>query len=349
MLGAEVRNSYLIEFYNKLDTILKQTLDKNVIIFGATYGGEFIKWVYKEKYGKTIKGIVDRWESDTHFHVLHLMSLYYLFDENDIIINVLPKDMGPRKEFENIGEDWTKLNYTEAQIINLWEEIYKDHDANSEKQYEITFYDYLEYKGNVDLLTTIRRNAVKGKYAHGYYPTDFRLIYTIFEMENLFDKKKAILDIGCGKGASLIALYECGYKRIGGVEFTDEIYNVLIENLNKLEIDYHDLEVSNVNDIKELKEGINCYLGDASLMEVQLDWYNNYFFFNPFSYKMSTIVFLHIIESIKRNPRKIRIFYAEPICHQYLIDSGYFILIYQSGEKMGSITYNVNIYESIYY
>ena len=55
----------------------------------------------------------------------------------------------------------------------------------------------------------------------------------------------------------------------------------------------------------------------------------------------------NILDSLKRKPRRIMIFYAEPICHQLLIDSGYFKMVQKIGSGMGGITYQANIYESM--
>lgn len=236
---------YWSQFYNKIDKILKDTLDNNIIIFGSSQGSEFIRWFYLQFYNKNVKFIIDRWKVDNHYSVLHLMSFYYVYDKDDIIINTYPKEMGPVYEFKNIGEDWSNVVYSENQIINLWDKLYNTEDLESTDKYDITFYDYLEYTQKVDLLTTIRRSCVKGNNAHGYYPADFRIIYTIFKLSDHFRKDDYLLDIGCGKGASLIALYECGFKNLGGVEYTDQIYSTLIRNMEALKIDYKEDRVNN--------------------------------------------------------------------------------------------------------
>ncbi len=339
--------SHWNEFVKKLDSILNPTLDKQVILFGSSPSSEFLRWFYEVYYGKTIKCIVDRWASDNHDQVLHMMSLYYLYDDKDIIINTLPSKLGPELEFSNIGEDWSKTGYQKEQVIHLWDEFYDIQTMASENRPGISYYDYLESEKGIDLLTSIRRSEVKGKSAHGYYPTDFRLIYTAFELEQIFKKDKAILDIGCGKGAGMIALQECGFHRIGGVEYTEEIYNTLIQNIQRLDFDYQKLAVENASVEEPLRAGIHCYLGDASSMLLQLDQFDYYFFFNPFSYELSVSVFRNIIESLKRKPRKVKVFYAEPIGHQFLLESGYFTLEKTLGDKLGGITYYANIYESI--
>ena len=215
--------------YEELDNILRSTLDKNVIIYGKN--GGFVQWFYRYFYNKEIKCVIDRWHVGQYAHIQHLMSLYYMWEKEDVIINTTPKKSSPRYEFNDIGEDWSRVKYKDEQIIELYDYLYGD-----EEGYSVSFYDYLEYKANVDLLTTIRRKDVTGELAHGYYPTDFRLMYEAFSDESCFDKNDKVLDIGCGKGASVICLWNLGYRNIDGVEYTKSIFNSLLNNLSKLQI-----------------------------------------------------------------------------------------------------------------
>lgn len=333
------------EFYKHLDETLRPILNKNIIIYGAD--GVFLQWFCERFYHKPVKCIIDRWQNDCYAHVFHLMSLYYIWEEDDIIINVKPSEIGPKEEFLAIGEDWTKVLYKEEQIINLWDLLYSD---CKEKERGITFYDYAEYKTNIQLLSTIRRSEVKGEHAHGYYPTDYRLLYDIFTDSDSFSHEDAILDIGCGKGASLIALWNLGFHNLGGVEYTDDVFNILTANIEKMGIPEKTYTVE-CEKQKEYTGGgyctpgeVRCYYGDASQMTEVLDLYNVFYLFNPFSYYLFSKVFEHIVDSIKRNPRMVRIVYAEPMCHSLILDSGYFQLEREIGMDMGGLTYNANIY-----
>ena len=193
-------------------------------------------------------------------------------------------------------------------------------------------------------MDTCQRKDVKGIGSHGYYPTDFRLIYEVFVESGLFNKQDIILDCGCGKGASLIGLFECGYKKLGGIEYTDYIYNILVSNMYKMGIDCVTVKHTDVSDI--FNKGVVCYLGDATLLSNELDLYNVFFFFNPFSYKLFEIMFENILQSMDRIKRKVKIFYAEPMCHNLIINSGKFKYINSFGSKLGGISYNANVYIS---
>lgn len=96
--------SYWKLFCSKIDAVLKDTLDRDIIIFGSNPGGEFIRWYYKYFYQKEVVAVVDRWNSDHHFLVHHLMSLYYLWTEDAVIINTLPDGKGRRRSSAILGK-----------------------------------------------------------------------------------------------------------------------------------------------------------------------------------------------------------------------------------------------------
>lgn len=329
-------------FYEKINTVLKDTLDKDIIIFGSNPGGEFIKWFYEYFYQKKVVAIVDRWNSDNHYLVHHLMALYYLWSEKTVIINTLPENIGPEVEFNAIGEVWERTNWKKKQIIPLHREIFGE---NGKDRY-ITFFDWLEEEYALDILTSIRRCDVKGKEGHGYYPTDFRMIFDTLSNE-LFDKDTAIMDFGCGKGAAMMTLGSCGFRKVGGIEYTDSIYHSMCTNLETLGCRLEKCTAQTVHENGLNEDGFYCYLGDAADLQEELDHYHNFYLFNPFSYMLTAKVISNILDSLKRKPRRIMIFYAEPICHQLLIDSGYFKLLKEIGCGMGGITYQANIYESM--
>lgn len=331
------------EFCELLNTYLKPALDKNIIVYGCQ-GGDFIRWFCKKYYGKEIKAIVDRWALSPDTTILHLWSFYYIYEENDIIINTTSKNI--IDEFNNTGEDWRRVKYQEDQIINLWNLIYDTSlvDENDTLKPEISYFSWLEYKYRIDLLTTIKRGFVTGEHAHGYFPTDFRIFCEGIAKLDITNED-AVLDIGCGKGSGVLALLASGFKSVGAIEYTESIYKTLIANLDKMNIAYT-MHGSNL-EASLISERVNCYFGDASLMRKSLNDYNWFFLFNPFSWDTMQIVLQNICNSLKEKPRKIYIFYAEPIGHQLIIDTGVFQVKEKICSGLSNVSYFSYIYESI--
>lgn len=329
-------------FCNKIDALLKNTLDKDIIIFGSNPGGEFIRWFYERFYNKQVMAIIDRWNLDNHYQVLHLMSLYYLWSDKAVIINTLPDKMGPKNEFNNIGEVWERTAWKDEQIIQLYEEVFPD--CRLEEGRYITFNDWMEEEYSLDILKFIRRANLKGKGGHGYYPTDIRMI---LEAEDIFDKKEAIIDLGSGKGGAMLAFRNCGFNKVAGIEYTDDIYNAMCGNLEKLDYCVEKCTDRTVHEEGLADDKFYCYLGDASALKEELDNYNNICFFNPFSYELTKKTFGNILDSLKRKPRKMIIFYAEPMCHDVIMQSGKFALVRKVGKTLGGSTYSAYVYETL--
>lgn len=330
------------QFCELLNPILEKTLYNNIIIYGANRGGEFIKWYYQHYFKKRIEVIIDRWAISPISTIPHLFTLYYIYNENDVIINITPHNI--REEFEDTGENWNRVQYRDSQIINLWDIIYGEGGGIIQKELQVTFYDWLEFKFGVDLLNTIKRKYVTGEGAHGYYPTDFRVFIDGLEGHQI-SEEDAVLDIGCGKGSSIIAFHVMGFNKIGAVEYTDSIYKILDDNLNKLSVKHQNNLVGEYFD--DIQNEIILYQGDASILKKELDRYNYFFLFNPFSWEITETVIQNICESIDRRQRKVYILYAEPIGHQLIMKTNRFMLKKSICNDYSEATYFSYLYESI--
>ncbi len=246
-------------FYKLLDDNLKDTINKNIIIYGCNRGGDFIRWFYKTYYKKEIKTFVDRWELSKETTIPHLWAFYYIYDQNDIIINVTLENI--IEEFNDTGEDWNKTLYRQEQIVNLWDKIYKVDDKDEYPQ--ITYFEWLEYTWGIDLTGTIKRKFTAGEESHGYFPTEFR-----FFVDGLKDftinESDAVLDIGSGKGSGIFSLLAAGFRKAGGVEYTDYIFKKMDDNLNSVGLSHLNVMAGEMEN--ELDKNIVCYQGDATLM-----------------------------------------------------------------------------------
>jgi SAM-dependent methyltransferase len=298
-------------YKGKLDSIITPYLEKNIIIFGCNKCGYFLKHYLSDYYNKEIKAMVDFWERSPSSTILHLYSLFYLYDVNDIIINVTNYDI--IEEFEKAGENWNEIRYDDNQIINILSLFYDDYKRES-----IDYYNWLESFYKVDFNNNIRRKNVDGEDAHGYYPTEFRVLSTIFKDYNI-SELDAAFDFGCGKGAFLAMLNQFGFNKVAGVEYTLNIYNQLVRNMQFLSLKFFE----NRNEI--IDNGIYLFNDDAAKMGNVLDSFSWFCFFNPFGIKKTKEVISNILDSLDRNPRKIHILYAEPMGDYIIMTSNRFI------------------------
>lgn len=116
-------------------------------------------------------------------------------------------------------------------------------------------------------------------------------------------------DFGAGKGAALILAYMAGITELGGVEIESGIYRQACHNLEKL--------------------GIKSRILNQDARECEIDDYNCFFFYNPFTGRIFKDVIRKIQDSYVRNQRKIYIVYGNPFCHRSVVEDGYFELYKQ--------------------
>lgn len=107
-------------------------------------------------------------------------------------------------------------------------------------------------------------------------------------------------DFGCGKGGVLIAAAQHAYGLLGGVELSERLYPICLENLRKLRV------------------GAVVTRADAADIH-DLDDYTHFYFFNPFPELVMQQVLTNILESLAARPRAVTLIYKNPVCHTSIL------------------------------
>ena len=137
-----------------------------------------------------------------------------------------------------------------------------------------------------------------------------------------------ILDIGCGKGKMVFYFDRSGFGRSDGIEYSKELADCAKRNLKRL--------------------NRNCRImhGDAVRFEGYKD-YNYFYLYNPFGAATMRLVMQKIEESHAINPRKITIIYYHPLCHEQVVQSGFFHLRWSDQNRYRKLTGRIcNIYSN---
>lgn len=108
----------------------------------------------------------------------------------------------------------------------------------------------------------------------------------------------------------MVSFLDYGFDRVGGVEFEAKIYDVLQDNMKKLDID----------DTK-----VELLFGDAAKIEEELDSYNWFYFYNPFDEVILKKCAEHIANSYRRNKRKMHIIFSHPKVIHRSRKQGFFV------------------------
>ncbi len=137
----------------------------------------------------------------------------------------------------------------------------------------------------------ITRNTVEN---YGYCKTSESHIKRALKKLPMDVEDGCYLDIGCGKGLTMKAAKDLGYKNVGGIDLDDKLMDIAKRNMKKLGIE-------------------DVFFCCVNALEFQgYGEYNVFFFFNPFDNTVLAPVMQRILDSVKENPRKIYVIYHHP-------------------------------------
>lgn len=122
----------------------------------------------------------------------------------------------------------------------------------------------------------------------------------------------AVFDFGCGKGEALLLFLRKGISRVGGIEYDNRLYQILLDNFQKLGYP---------------TEGL--LQGDAAGVTAEIDDYNYFYMYDPFEGKLFSDVIHNLEDSYQRKSRSMVLIYSVPSCHEAVVKNGYFKLCKQ--------------------
>lgn len=306
------------DFNNFVKRMFYFTNGKRIVLWGYGLSGFFIQHLFS-RVNRKIEYIVDDSSMNPKISIMRSCEITNITPDCYVVIlsenydREKEKFLSERGFIENIHYIYArKYLYESLNSKNIWKGI--------------SYYEYLENIFNVDI---VERKYIESmdnpkKDALNYSPG---MGYPLMDvLDNfVFQSEDAVFDFGCGKGGALLLFQKCGIGKIGGVEYDEPLYNILIENYNKLNI-----------------SSKNIINGDAALVKYELDEYNYFFMYNPFQGETFCQVIKNIEESWERRRRRIIYIYSGPYCHEEVIRHGIFKLSKQICTDY-SIR-NVNIY-----
>lgn len=193
--------------------------------------------------------------------------------------------------FFYIGINW---NFRIAWFILLQE-------IRGEKKYGI-------HTTGADELKHLEKKGIDISNSTIYMPAGYNMLEDVFEKVSP-SQSKHFIDIGCGKGRALCVAASLGAGKVTGIDLSKKFCDAAEKNLEKIKRTQPSLEYKLLNN-------------DAFYYEIPLDA-DMIFFFNPFDEVIMSGVAENILESYEMNPRRITIFYLNPICKDELLEVGF--------------------------
>lgn len=278
----------------KLENILKSTgMRKKIFVWGYRGGGKIICNLLKQK-GISNWGIIDSTYEKDGLEIKKPNCLREINPNNAIILLCM-------KDSADLEDELEDLEFRKGfSYFSMVEQIYGDCNHVLSPRH------WIEYQGGADI--SAGKNNRDGECME-YTPTPWESLYKIMVSIDI-QKNDALLDYGMGKGGGIIYLALRGlFGSFAGVERDEELYRIACENFNRLEI-----------------KNVKAIYSDAQKVTDELDAYNYFFFYNPFSGSVFESVLQNIKDSYKRKKRRIRIIYINTICHDMIMASKIFRL-----------------------
>ncbi len=162
-----------------------------------------------------------------------------------------------------------------------------------------------------DELKELEELGIDLDHATIYMPVSYGLIENCFEkISQLSDQPiQHMLDLGSGKGRALCIAPSYGIQQLTGIDFSKNLCNAAIENLENLKIKYPGIEYKIINN-------------DAFYYEIP-NTVDLIFLFNPFDEIILKGVTENMEASLKEKPRKLWILYVNPLHKEILLHAGF--------------------------
>lgn len=304
------------EFEAVKKAVFKLCNGKEVCLWGYGYSGRFCEHLF-QRANKKIEYILDDSAAmDCKLDVERSFLLRELNPYTHVVLCAFAREEKTVAFLEQLG-------YVENESFLFVREWFYGKINNDRK---LSYYDWLEYRYGLDITAFRMWDEVEMVNNDSIYYSpgiDYSIVDILDQFE--FEMDDAVFDFGCGKGGALLLFQSAGVKKIGGVEYDKELYQIALSNMEKMNLDFSGM--------------IN---GDAVEITKQLDDYNYFFMYNPFLGQTFENVVKNLEKSFQRRRRKMYIIYSGPYCHDMLVRSG--IFNFSKAIKTDYAVKNVRVY-----
>lgn len=337
----------LNDFRKIISDAMLPAIHKRVILYGFGYTGRFLKWYAEYYHSINIDYIIslDMSSGQSYEEEIYrptLLGFDYRDSLNAVMWLAVPLDEKLKLQLQHQGF-YIEKNMVDFYSLVYGDDIYWEDDVDqssdnrkpSQKRKtgirDIQFLEYLEWKKGCNFVTAVLHGDLLSN-GNSYRVTTQKEIFPILDKCHIGgDISGGIFDFGCGKGGALVAFRDYGFKRIGGVEFDPGLYEVLVDNMERLGI-------SHESELELIK-------GDATKVTDQLDKYSWFYFFDPFGNEVFSQCVDNIRESLCRNKRKAHVIFINPHCYKVMERKPEFQLVNQFIVSMRQKV--VNVWESV--
>jgi hypothetical protein len=154
------------------------------------------------------------------------------------------------------------------------------------------------------LLTELEAIGDRGPDASPYFPTRGRAFSALLRQFDI-PPESVFVDLGSGKGKTLLLASDCGFRRIVGVEFSRSLCSIARQN------------VARYCAHRKAARSIEIVCCDVGNYEVRGDE-NVFFLFHPFGESVMERFIDNLQKSLSQTPRPFWVIYTLPVFRQVL-------------------------------
>jgi SAM-dependent methyltransferase len=223
---------------------------------------------------------------------------------------IVPAAVGYWKDLASRSGAWVA---TRMLIVGLWEFVRDSTPAHLRQRYGDADYDW-DHRVNTTSAAVGWRDRLLGVFHSLYQPTDPALFHEMMKaLEpalhlNFVDF--AFLDLGSGKGRTLLMASDYPFKKILGVELLPSLHDIACENLRCYK-----------------SESQKCFALEAICADATTFPFPDVplviFLFNPFPEPGLRKVTTNLEQSLRARPRQICVLYHNPLLEHALSAGGF--------------------------
>ena len=155
-----------------------------------------------------------------------------------------------------------------------------------------------------------------------------KILLKTFSKFNISETDSCI-DFGSGKGFALTVLSRFPFKKLVGIELSEKVADISINNIKKLKIPNVEIICMDARDFQDLDE------------------FTYFYFYDPFPMPVFESVIENIVQSLEREKRKVTLVYNNPNSRSAIENCGRFKEIDVSKHWGKRMWLEVRVYESI--
>jgi SAM-dependent methyltransferase len=184
-------------------------------------------------------------------------------------------------------------------VAEIWEFLRDSAPARRRQRYGDMDYDW-EYRVDTTSATVSWRDRLLGVFHSPYQPTEPALFHEMIEGLGIEYARFTFVDLGSGKGRTLLMASEYPFRRVVGVELLPELHRVAEDNLGRFSSE------------KRKCATVETICGDATTFVFPMEPLVLYLF-NPLPEAGLERVLENLEKSLAEAPRQIWLIYHNPL------------------------------------